>query len=225
MRYRILDLETIGHPDAEQWCDPVKPDARCTKPESIAKSIEEKTIERRETFALDPDCNRIVALGWHDVGYRDPKVMLCKDEIQEAAALTVFWETYRQQYTKFVTFNGQRFDLPVLVMRSIYLDVDYPEITIAPAWKSPHVDLWQKLSLDGARKDVHSLAFYARRLGIGTLDKVKGSDIAQLVKEEKWAEVEAHCLSDLGLTHALANRLRMLKLTEVPLVAEQGAPF
>lgn len=219
-RFRILDLETVGHPDAEQWCDPVKPDARCTKPESIAKSIEEKTLERRETFGLDPDTCRIVALGWHDVGYGDPLVLLFKNEEQERAGLRVFWETYQQQFTKLVTFNGQRFDLPVLIMRSLYLDVKSPTITIAPAWKSPHIDLWQKLSLDGARKDVHSLAFYARRLGIGTLDKVKGSDIAQLVKEEKWAEVEAHCLSDIGLTHALANRLRLLTLTEAPLVAE-----
>jgi hypothetical protein len=41
---------------------------------------------------------------------------------------------------------------------------------------------------------------------------VEGSEIAQLVKEERWAEVEAHCLSDIGLTHALANRLGLLKI-------------
>lgn len=218
MRYRICDLETIGHPDAEQWHDPPAPDARCTKPESIAKSIAEKTVERAERFGLDPDCCRIVALGWHDVGYGDPKVRLCRTEDDEYAALVEFWVTYRQQGTRLVTFNGLRFDLPVLIMRSLYLDVDAPELVIAPAWKTPHVDLWQKLSLDGARKDVHSLAFYARRLGIGTLDKVKGSDVAQLIAEGKWQTVQEHCLSDLGLTHALANRLKLLQMTDVPLV-------
>lgn len=224
MRYRILDLETVGLPEAEQWLDPVTPDARCTKPESIAKSIAEKTAERAQKFGLDPDTNRIVALGWHDVGYGDPRVMLCLDEADEIVALTLFWSTYREQYTKLVTFNGLRFDLPVLIMRSLYLDVDAPELTIAPAWKSPHIDLWQKLSLNGARKDVHSLAFYSRRFGIGTLDKVNGADIDKLVAEGKWSDVEAHCLSDLGLTHALANRLKLLKLTEVPAQAV-GAPF
>lgn len=215
MRYRILDLETVGHPDAEQWFDPPKPDARCTKPESIAESIAKKTIDRAEGFGLDPDTCRIVALGWHDVGFGDPHVLLCKDEAAEIVALELFWGTYLQQFTKLVTFNGTRFDLPVLVMRSIYLDVAFPEFTFAPPWKSPHIDLWDKLSLDGARdrKDVHSLAFYGRRFGIGTLDKVKGADIGKLVSEGNWDAVEAHCLSDIGLTHALANRLKLLKMT------------
>jgi hypothetical protein len=101
----------------------------------------------------------------------------------------------------------------VLIMRSIYLDVEYPEIVIRPEWKSPHIDLYERLSIQGARKNVKSLKFYAKRFKIGTLDKVDGSQIGQLVAEGKWDDVKAHCLSDLGLTHAIANRLKLLKMT------------
>lgn len=215
MRYRILDLETCPHPDATQWVDPVKPDSRLKDPLKIDADIAEKTRKQADEFGLDPDTCRIVALGYHDVGYGDPTVVICKDEYAETHALQLFWASYDKHYTKLVTFNGIRFDLPVLLMRSLYLGVSHPEVVIAPPWKTQHVDLWNKLSFDGARKDVHSLAFYARRFGIGTLDKVKGSDIAKLAAEGQWDAIREHCLSDIGLTHALANRLGLLKLTEV----------
>lgn len=215
MIYRITDLETVGLPEAKDWVDPLSAPGNYKDPAKIEAFIKEAEAERAEKFALNADTCRCVAIGWHDVGYGDPKVRLCKNETEERHGLIEYWMTYRQQFTKIVTFNGARFDLPVLVMRSIYLDVEYPEIVIKPEWKSPHVDLWQVLSVQGARKDVASLRFYAKRFGIGTLDKVHGSEIGKLVAEGRWDEVEAHCLSDIGLTHALANRLKQLKLTEV----------
>ena len=93
MRYRILDLETVGLPEAKEWVDPLKAPSNYKDPLKIDAYIKEAEAERVEKFALDADCNRIVALGWHDVGYGDPHVMLCKDETQEAAALSVFWAT------------------------------------------------------------------------------------------------------------------------------------
>jgi predicted PolB exonuclease-like 3'-5' exonuclease len=215
MRYRILDLETIGLPQAVEWVDPLKAPSNYKDPLKIDAFIKEAEAERAEKFGLDADTCQIVALGWHDVGYGDPTVLIFKDEDQERAGLRVFWDTYQQQYTKLVTYNGTGFDLPVLIMRSIYLDVDYPEIVIRPEWKTPHIDIYEKLSVQGARKNVKSLKFYAKRLGIGTLDKVDGSQISQLVAEGKWDDVESHCLSDIGLTHALANRLKLLRMAPV----------
>lgn len=215
MRYRICDIETVGLPEAAEWVDPLKAPSNYKDPLKIDAYIKEAETERIERFGLDADCGRIVALGWHDVGYGDPIVMLCKSEAQERSALKTFWETYRQQFTKLVTFNGAKFDLVWLVMRSIYLEVDYPEIVIKPEWNSPHIDLYEVLSVQGVRKDVKSLKFYAKRFGFTTLDKVDGAEISKLVAEGKWDDVEAHCLSDIGLTHMLANRLGKLKLAEV----------
>ncbi len=215
-KFRILDLETIAHPDASTWVGPLSAPSNYKDEAKIAAYIKEAEEERAAKFALNADTCRIVALGFVDVGSNDPTVYLMKDEFEEREQLKMFWESYRKLRPRLVSFNGLHFDLPVLLMRSLYLNVDFPRIKIAPAWKSEavHTDLYQVLSLDGARdrRDVGSLAFYARRWGIGTLDKVCGADIAQLVAEGNWAAVEAHCLSDVGLTHALANKLGVLEM-------------
>lgn len=210
-RLRVLDLETIGNPKAAEWLGPAKPDARCTKPESIAASIAEKTAERNEKLALDWDCCRIVALGWVDVGSNEPVCLVCQDERAEEIALMAFWETYRQHETALVTFNGLKFDLPVLLTRSIDLGVKHPPLNLN-RFKTPHIDVWQYLTRDGARQFPHGLGFYARKYGFTTLDKVNGSDVAELVKAGEWEKVREHCLSDVGLTHAVANKFGLLEI-------------
>lgn len=213
MRYLILDLETAPLAEAAHWFDPVKPDARLKDADKIKASIEEKTADRNDKFGLNPDTCKIVAIGTFVVGADAPTVDLCRDEAEEREALIRFWALYRAvAHTKLVTFYGSKFDLPVLRMRSVYLGVDAAPLVIGPPWKSPHIDVYQDLTCDGARKDVGSLAFYGRRCGFTTLDKVNGADIAQLVAEGRWDAVRAHCESDVSLTHALANKLGLLRI-------------
>lgn len=211
MRLRVLDLETAVNPKALDWLEPVKPDARLVDPVKIAKSIEEKTAERNEKLALDWDCCRIVALGWVDVGSNDPWCEVCENEDEEKSALTYFWKTYQERETRLVTFNGHKFDLPVLLTRSVDLDVPHPKLNVN-RFKSPHKDLAHILTLDGARQYPHSLSFYAKKYNFTTLDKVNGADIGKLVEAKEWDAIREHCLSDVGLTHALANRLGELTL-------------
>ena len=210
MRYIILDIETCPHPDAHQWAEPVKAAANLKDPEKISADLEANRQKQADEFGLDPDCNRIVALGFHVVGQADPICYLMRDEFEERQHLQLFWTEFRKRETRLVTFNGFRFDLPVLMRRSMYLDVPYHVLNL-DRYRSEHIDLWQKLSFNGAIS-AHSLRFYAKRMGFTTLDKVDGADIARLAAEERWPEIEAHCLSDVGLTHALANRLGLLKI-------------
>lgn len=209
MRYLIVDLETASHPDAKLWANPVKADSRLKDPAKIAADIAEKAVEQADKFGLDLDCNRIVALGFADAVGGDAVCLLASNELEEREALQQFWTVYRQKSeTRLVTFNGHRFDLPVLMRRSMYLDVAYPMLNL-DRYRSEHIDLWLKLSFNGLIQ-AHSLKFYAKRLGIGTLDKIDGAEIGKLVTEdtkEAWDAIKAHCLSDVGLTHALAMRL------------------
>jgi hypothetical protein len=249
MRYRITDLETVGLDDAATWFDPCEPDAallepiepdsrlkdpikvaanlaeverrRAARPAEIAANIAEKEAARAAKFSLDADTCKIVALGWHDIGYGSPIVRVCRTEDEERAALIEYWTTLQQQFTKIVGFNSARFDLVVLVMRSIYLKVPRPELVIAPAWKSPHIDLYEKLSLGGARdrKDVKGLRWYAKRLGIPIYDDISGADVAAMVKAGEWEKVQNHCLFDLDLTRAVGEGIGELEPQPV------GAPF
>lgn len=211
-RFRVIDLETVGNPKALDWLGPVKPAANLVDPVKIAKSIEERTAERNEKLALDWDCCRIVALGWVDVGSNEPVCLLASDEAEEAFALGTFWRTYREHETALVTFNGLKFDLPVLLTRSIDLGVKHPPLNLN-RFKTPHIDVWQYLTRDGARQFPHGLSFYAKKYGFTTLDKVDGSQIADLVKAGEWEKVREHCLSDVGLTHAVANKFGLLEAT------------
>lgn len=216
MRSRLLDIETVGLETAKEWVEPLSAPSNYKDEQKIADYIREAEAERALRFALDPDCCRIVAFGYHDIGHGDPIVALCSTEFEERQQLRLFWESFAQQETRLITYNGHRFDLPVLVMRSLYLDVPHPAIQFAPAWKAwPHVDLWEKLSLNGARKDVKSLRFYAKRFGIPIYDDITGKDVAAMVEAGEWRKIENHCLFDLDVTRALAERLGVLKLTPV----------
>lgn len=220
MRYLVLDIETLPHPDAGQWLEPVKPDARCTKPDSIAKSIEEKTAERDDKLGLDPDCCLIAAVGYHVVGRSDPFCDLTYGrEKDEADALEhLWWEFLKDADTRIVSFYGRSFDLPVLMRRSMYLGVKHPRLNL-DRYRSPHIDVWDALTYGGALRTAHGLAFYGKRMGFTTLDKVDGADVAKLAKAGNWDAIREHCLSDVGLTHAVANRLGLLKLTPEPVAA------
>ena len=216
MVYVILDIETLAHPDAHLWVDPVKPDARLRDPVKIEDDIKEKTAARDAALALHPDTNIICALGYHVVGREDPTCLLMRDEYEEREMVRQWWDVYRaldkRQEVRLVTFYGISFDIPTLLSRSMWLDLDYPEIN-TDKYRSPHApfDLCWRLSRNGAIK-AHSLKFYAKRAGLGTLDKVDGSQIAELAKADDWGAIEQHCLSDIGLTHALANRMKVLKV-------------
>lgn len=221
MRSLILDLETAGLPNAKDWLDdePIAAPSTYKDPQKIAEYIAKAEAEREKRIALDIDCNRIVALGFVDAAGGDPTVYLMRDEFEEREQLKLFWERYRRADTRLVTFNGFKFDLPTLMRRSMYLDVPAPVLNV-DRYRSEHLDIWQRLSFNGAIP-AHSLKFYAKRLGIGTLDKVSGADIGRLVAEntaESWQAIHDHVLSDVGLTHAIALRLGLL-----PKLAERAA--
>lgn len=211
-RYLCVDIETVGHPEAENWLGPVEPDARLKDPAKIAESIKTKTDERNEKLGLDPDCCRIVALGYHVVGGNEPVCALCVDEEQERFALERFWLAYTAvSDTVLVTFYGHSFDLPVLLRRSMYLGVRHPKISL-DKYRSPHIDVWNELTYRGVLRTAHGLKFYQKRFGLPALDKVDGADVGELWAKGEYEAVRDHCLSDVGLTHSLANKLGLLQL-------------
>ena len=218
MRSRILDIETTGIEQAREWLDPLTPPRNYTKKESIDAWLVEAEAQREQAFGLDPDCCRIVCFGYQDIG-SEPVVDVCANEFEEREILKRFWKTFAGQETRLITFNGHRFDLPVILMRSIYLGVTYPYLQFSPMWRShPHVDLFERLSLGGARKDVKSLRFYARRFGIPIFDSVSGRDIHALVRQntkEAWEAIANHTLFDLDLTRAVAEKLGVLSKTAI----------
>lgn len=202
----ILDLETAPHDRAAEFATELRPPANYSKPEAIDKW----RMDTIDKCGLDPDLGRIVALGWMLEG-RDlePNVIVCRDEPSEGVALHELWRDVllpNGAHRRIVTFNGLGFDLPYLMRRSLYLRVAAPSLNL-DRYRTPHLDLYQKLSYNGALK-AHSLAFYAKRFDLPVAEpRIDGSMIPALVRDGHWENIRDHCASDVQLTFALAARL------------------
>jgi hypothetical protein len=205
----VFDIETVGLDDAEQYLDPVLPAANLKDPAKIAADIEARTAARLERLALDWNVGRVAALGWwtEDTGLR---VERCETEGVERMVLALFWQTVKA--SRLVGYRIREFDLPFLLQRSLYLEVDAPRYELGRyARGSTITDLYDRLTFNDLRRGEslgmrQTLGAFCRRLGIPA-PEMKGADVPALVAAGRWDQVEAHCLEDVRATVALARRL------------------
>jgi hypothetical protein len=212
MRYCFLDIETSCHPDAERMLPEFKHNAG-TKDEALrAAQIAEKRAKALADAALDPDLCRIVAIGaWWDEDDQ-PRLELCEDEEQERDSLYTFWHIYRQRrhehpHTVIVGSNCLGFDLPIMVRRSLYLQVEVPLLDRGKYRHRDVIDL-QSLLCDDDRLAWRSLDYYCRRFALDVpQDLIDGAQIPALVAAGEWDKVREHLRCDLVKTRALALRV------------------
>lgn len=214
MRYLILDLETLPIDNAADFIatDDIAAPSNWKDPEKIAVYCEAERKERIGKAALDLDLARICAVG----GCSDrtpPTAIVLKTEAEEAdelARLASSLDQYRphSELLTIITFNGFKYDLPLLMRRAKYLGVPFPKINL-DRYRSPHIDLYEELTMKGAIK-AHALRWYFRRHGWTDLleaDPLKdgGADVGQAAAEGRWKDIEAHVLADIWGTWRLAQ--------------------
>ncbi len=224
MRYLILDLETLGVPNAADFLplDEIEADGRLKDPVKIAADITGKQQALLDRAALDLDLARICAVGTHPIGdgAGTGGVTLAPTEEEEQGALealALVLDLASRDFVTLITFNGHKYDLPLLMRRAKYLGVPFPKINL-DRYKSPHIDLYEELTMRGAIK-AHSLRWYMRRLGWTDLleaDPFKegGSDVATAAAEGKWDDIAAHCRVDVTATLRLAQWLGVIPKAE-----------
>lgn len=213
----VVDVETVALPEAVDFLsadDPVEAPSHYKDQAKIDAYIAEKTGERLERAALDPDLCRLACIGWMFDGER-PAVVTCPDEDYERMALETFWRSIESddalQQTRLITFNGFRFDLLVLQRRSDYLGVKYRELNV-DRYRSRHVDLFHRLTFGQAAGTKHSLRFYANRFGIPVrFPEVDGSKIGELAAASDWTAIMLHCEDDILITAEIARRVGVLQ--------------
>lgn len=207
----ILDIETVALPDAAGFLEMPRAPANYKDVAKISQYIAEKQNEEVEKAALDLDLARIVAIGIQFEG-EEPEVLTAQTS-DEALMLAWLWKCVEQRVT--IGYNTLGFDLPMCLRRSLYLGLQTPDINI-DRYRTPHIDLQQKLSFDGKFK-FRSLSFYCKRFDLPVPDdSVTGADVARLVAEGNWAAVADHCESDLRKVTALAQRMGYLHTIRVP---------
>lgn len=233
MYFRNCDLETVGLDEAAKWIDPPKAPSNYKDPDKIAEYVRDATAKQLEMCGLDAHMCRIVAFGWEDIGHTNPTIALCSTEFEEREQLKQQWETWFDFQRKahdeqrdlpprdrvdpvYLTYNGNRFDLIVMMMRSMWLKVPHPKLNV-DRYRSPHIDLYKVLTCNYTI-DGHSLRFFAKRAGLPIYDDITGADVARMVKEGNWQAIHDHCLSDLALNRALAETIG-----EIPAIRTQVA--
>lgn len=210
----VCDIETAPLDDAAVYLAPVEAPDNYKDPVKIAAYIAEKQAEHLEKCALDVDLCRVVAIGWQEE-QKPAQAVVMRDVDEEAEALRALWARFGHHHL--VGFNCLAFDLPVLLRRSLYLDVPAPKIQI-DRFKHAHVtDLLMELSYDGKLR-MRSLAFYAKRFGLMTAETIPSATIPQAVSEGRWEDVSAHVLDDVSVTMQLARRLGFGFTRQAPMV-------
>jgi predicted PolB exonuclease-like 3'-5' exonuclease len=196
----FLDLETVAINDAAQY---VEPDRRLVDPVKIAASRADRVSEA----ALYPWTARIIALGWGYDGERVAQVRVCNSEPAEKRVIEEFLARVRLPNSGLDivgTFNGRRYDLPVLMARCRVLGIPCPSFDIR-RYGSRNVDMMDVLTFHGELSP-RSLTWFARRFGLDTSDAFSGREVAVLHEDGNWDAIKKHCESDVTLTRQLAER-------------------
>lgn len=208
----VLDLETCGLENAQEFLEPVSAAKNLVDPAKVKADIEKRTQERDEKLALDWNVARIAALAyWTET--HGTAVWECQNESQEKIALAQFWDI--ALHRTIVGFNIKGFDLRFLIQRSRYLGIAHPVLDLGKYAKQGIRDLYLDLTFGDGTYDQgcmrRTLKQFCRRFGIPVTDEIDGKDIPALIAAGDWASVVAHAKADLGLTVALAQRLGVVQ--------------
>jgi len=200
----ILDIETAPIDSVAAYIEPADAPSNYKDPVKIEEFVRTKEREQIERAALDVDLCRVIAVGVM-LPTGDPIVRLARTEDEEAGILRTLFALTDE--ATFVGFNILDFDLPVLLRRALYLNVDAPTIALSK-YRHPRVlDLMQYLSYDGKLR-YRSQAFYCRRFGIDVMDdETDSSRVPELFAAGRFDAVIEHVRCDVLQVSGLAARL------------------
>jgi hypothetical protein len=126
-----------------------------------------------------------------------------------------------------VSWNGRRFDVPLIGLRSLAHAIPLPN------WYGQRGARYRYS--DAAHFDLHDYLTDYGSAHIGHLDQVArligfpgklsgdGTQVAKLVEEKRFDELHRYCLTDVAQTAALAIRVDLLRGELKPLEARQDA--
>lgn len=209
-RLLVVDIATAPIPDAAQFIEPVSAPSNYKKQEVIDAYVKEKEAEQADRAGLDLDLCRISGIGWQRFfDAKDPPVVeIYQNEDHERQGLVNMSSRIAEGHT-LISYNGLRFDWPILMRRALYLGVSFPTISL-DRFKSNHIDLFAKLTNSGQLPG-KSLRFYASRLGWLDLEKtLTGAEEAQVFQSGKWKELASSIRHDVTATVRLAKWMGIL---------------
>jgi 3'-5' exonuclease len=209
-----FDFETIANPAMIDFLPEVTPDSRLKDPDKIKADIEKKKTEQIDKMALNGNTALIVACGF--ATWDEKKQTLWSDALLLTPGAPE-WEFLRGiidalgMATKYITFNGMEYDVPVLLRRGIAcaksfcfplgFEISLRKYDIPP--RGNHYDLQQIISHNGQMPTGGFDTLCKMILGEGKPEGVDGSKVGEMWKAGKYAEIKEYARRDAYLTYKL----------------------
>jgi len=206
-RIITFDCETIADKSVVSILPPVEADSRLKDPIKIKADIEKKEADQISKMGLNPTMAKICCFGWHDG--KESSSFILGDESPEAEKklLQDAWEVLAEA-EHFVTFNGNTFDVPMLLMRSLINRVR-PSVKIHNKKYTiqNHTDVRAVLSnWDQFAKG--TLDFYSRLLlGKSGKEDFDGSVVQDMWDMELFEDIGKYCEGDCEHTFKIFELL------------------
>ena len=193
-------------------------------------SQDQASQRAQETLFLAPGMSRVICIGM----YRTDKVggVLLREGVNDSIQKSTdnnyvavcgdetslrenFWQRVKmakEDGLRFVTFYGEHYDIPVLLMRSALLGVT-PTVGLYtskfPKTHTFHLDLDQVLTSRGATKH-YSLDYWCRQFNISSPKDhgMTGADVQNAYKQGRIMDIGDYCMRDVLATSELYLKLR-----------------
>jgi hypothetical protein len=191
--YLVLDIETV--------VDPGLPIAEPSENEGLPA----------------PPHHQIVVIGalWLDRAYAVKRIGVVAESKSEAQMLGDFARFVEDKKPGLVTWNGRRFDMPVIAARclrhGIALRHYYQSRDVRYRFSSEgHFDLMDYVADFGAAKPSR-LDVVAKLVGMPGKVGLEGKNVGPLVHQGRLGEVRDYCLCDVAQTAAVFLRVQLVR--------------
>jgi len=219
----ILDIETLPTTDAEVIAEisaGIKPPANYSKPETIAKWMEEnKESALKDAVHKTGFSGLYGSIACICYAFDDGKVFSvdCRDgektmlehfysHVFDMAGIATHTGIIQQPVT-FIGHNIIGFDLPFIKHRSIINRVKPPVQFIKAFDAKPWGNEVYDTMLKWDSRDFVKADLIARAFGIQGKKEVDGSMVYPMWKEGKFEEIAAYCRDDVEMGRAIFNRM------------------
>lgn len=213
MKYLSFDLETIPQ-DAESYSKAQK------RQFDIKRASTSENFSDDGIRSTDPTLGRILCIGIYYVNTDSTPVernSMCIYKGTEKDILESFWEGVESlpHGTKLVSFNGLRFDVPWVRLRSLANNIKIPKckvdfFNVNQFHGSPHVDLMVSLKGDKFLPNITlGLGLACEIFGIPSPKDggIDGSEVYEFYKNGKIDEIASYAERDTESTGLLYEKL------------------
>jgi predicted PolB exonuclease-like 3'-5' exonuclease len=158
-----------------------------------------------------------IAVGDLDENYMLRSVeSLALADYSEENLVREFWARVDRFKGCLVTFNGRRFDLPVLELAALRYGIAAPNYFIEPGsvryrYSDRHLDLYEFVSNYGAVRLRGGLDLLLKMIGMPGKGAIDGAQVQELYEAGRMDEIHRYCRSDVIQTCFLLLRVELMR--------------